>query len=76
MFDECSELPKDVTMALLTILNPNKDNKNTFDYEGYSFEIDFKRVSLYLPLLNHKMYSMHLLIGLSVLIWRIIPMMI
>ena len=45
LFDECSELPKDVTMALLTILNPNKDNKNTFDYEGYSFEIDFKRVS-------------------------------
>ena len=32
-------------MALLTILNPNKDNKNTFDYEGYHFEIDFKRVS-------------------------------
>ena len=23
LFDECSELPKDVTMALLTILNPN-----------------------------------------------------
>ena len=45
LFDECSELPKDVTMALLTILNPNKDNKNTFDYEGYHFEIDFKRVS-------------------------------
>ena len=45
LFDECSELPKDVTMALLTILNPNKENKNTFDYEGYSFEIDFKRVS-------------------------------
>ena len=45
LFDECSELPKDVTMALLTILNPNKNNKNTFDYEGYHFEIDFKRVS-------------------------------
>ena len=25
-FDECSELPNDVTMALLTILNPNKHN--------------------------------------------------
>ena len=32
-------------LTFLTILNPNKDNKNTFDYEGYHFEIDFKRVS-------------------------------
>ena len=45
LFDECSELPKDVTMALLTILNPNKNNRNTFDYEGYSFVVDFKKVS-------------------------------
>lgn len=45
LFDECSELPKDVTMALLTILNPNKENMNEFSYEGYNFTIDFKRIS-------------------------------
>ena len=26
LFDECHMIPKDVTMALLTITNPNKDN--------------------------------------------------
>lgn len=45
LFDECSELPKDVTMALLTILNPNKENMNEFSYEGYNFTIDFKRIT-------------------------------
>ena len=45
LFDECSELPKDVTMALLTILNPNKENMNEFSYEGFNFTIDFKRIS-------------------------------
>jgi Holliday junction resolvasome RuvABC ATP-dependent DNA helicase subunit len=42
LFDECSELPKDVTMALLTILNPNKDNRNTFSYEDYVMDFDFR----------------------------------
>lgn len=45
LFDECSELPKDVTMALLTILNPNKDNRTSFTYEDYTFECDFTRLS-------------------------------
>ena len=45
LFDECSELPKDVTMGLLTMLNPNKRNRNTFNYEQYSFIIDFKKIS-------------------------------
>ena len=27
IFDEASELPRDVTMALLTILNPNSTNQ-------------------------------------------------
>ena len=30
LLDECSELPRDVSMALLTILNPNQDNRNEF----------------------------------------------
>jgi len=43
LFDEASELPKDVAMALLTILNPNPDNKNTFSYEDYTVDFDFTR---------------------------------
>ena len=42
-FDEASEIPEDVRMALLTILNPNKDNKNKFAYGDRNFDIDFKR---------------------------------
>lgn len=42
-FDEASELPKDVTMALLTILNPNPTNRNTFVYDEYTFDFDFAR---------------------------------
>ena len=45
LFDECSELPKDVSMALLTVLNPNSTHTNTFSYEGYDFEIDFRRTT-------------------------------
>jgi Holliday junction resolvasome RuvABC ATP-dependent DNA helicase subunit len=45
LFDECSELPKDVTMALLTILNPNPENRTTFSYEDYTMEFDFRRQS-------------------------------
>ena len=30
-------------MALLTILNPNKDNRNTFAYEDYTVDFDFSR---------------------------------
>jgi Holliday junction resolvasome RuvABC ATP-dependent DNA helicase subunit len=39
IFDEASELPRDVTMALLTILNPNFSNQNdfTFDEGVYTF---------------------------------------
>ena len=42
IFDEASELPRDVTMALLTILNPNQNNSNefTFDEGTYSFRFN------------------------------------
>jgi len=42
IFDEASELPRDVTMALLTILNPNQNNMNefTFDEGTYSFRFN------------------------------------
>lgn len=42
IFDEASELPRDVTMALLTILNPNPSNRNdfTFDEGTYTFRFN------------------------------------
>ena len=43
IFDEASELPKDVTMALLTILNPNPLNATTFSYGDYTAEFSFRR---------------------------------
>ena len=45
LFDECHMIPKDVTMALLTITNPNKHNFNTFSYDGQDIEIDFKKLT-------------------------------
>ena len=43
LFDECSELPRDITMALLTCLNPNKENKTSFSYDDYTIDFDFTR---------------------------------
>lgn len=45
LFDEASELPKDVTMALLSILNPNVTNRNTFSYDDFVIDFDFSRQS-------------------------------
>lgn len=45
LFDEASELPRDVTMALLTILNPNKENKNSFAFDDTLIDFDFSRQS-------------------------------
>ena len=41
LFDECSELPRDITMALLTCLNPNAENKTSFSYDDYVIDFDF-----------------------------------
>jgi len=41
--DEASEIKKDVTMSLLTLLNPNPENKNTFVYDDQVIEVDFSR---------------------------------
>jgi Holliday junction resolvasome RuvABC ATP-dependent DNA helicase subunit len=45
LLDECSELPKDVTMMLLTVLNPNAENRTTFSYEDYTVDFDFSQQS-------------------------------
>jgi Holliday junction resolvasome RuvABC ATP-dependent DNA helicase subunit len=43
LFDEASEIPKDIEMALLTILNPNPENKTTFSLDEYVCDFDFRR---------------------------------
>lgn len=57
LFDEASELPKDVTMALLTILQPNPTNKNTFSYGDYTVDFDFSRQSfIFCTSETHKLF--------------------
>lgn len=43
LFDEASEIPHQVSMALLTILNPNPENRTTFAMEEYVCDFDFRR---------------------------------
>lgn len=43
LFDEASEMPKDVMMALLTVLNPNPEGRTSFSYEEYTVDFDFSR---------------------------------
>lgn len=43
LFDEASELPRDISMALLTILNPNPENRTTFSLDEYVCDFDFRR---------------------------------
>ena len=45
LFDEASEIPKDVSMAMLTILNPNAENRTSFSFEDYTVDFDFSRLS-------------------------------
>jgi Holliday junction resolvasome RuvABC ATP-dependent DNA helicase subunit len=43
LFDECHALPKDLTMAFLTIFNSEKNNRKTFEFNEMSFEFNFKQ---------------------------------
>jgi Holliday junction resolvasome RuvABC ATP-dependent DNA helicase subunit len=43
LFDEASELPMDVTMALLTMINPNPQARNSYTYDDMTVDIDLKR---------------------------------
>ena len=43
LFDEASEMPKDMEMGLLTILNPNKNHRNEFSVDDYVVDFDFRR---------------------------------
>jgi Holliday junction resolvasome RuvABC ATP-dependent DNA helicase subunit len=57
LFDEASEIPPSIRMALLTILNPNKENKNDFTYDDVTIEFDFKKVTfLFATTEAHKIF--------------------
>jgi len=57
LLDEASELPRDVEMALLTILNPNSENRNSFSYEDYTIDFDFRRQTFLLATTEaHKVF--------------------
>jgi len=43
LFDEAHALPKDLTMAFLTIFNTEKNHTKNFEWDGMNFEFDFKR---------------------------------
>jgi len=43
LFDEAHALPKDLTMAFLTIFNTEKTNKKEFVYDEQTFEFDFTK---------------------------------
>jgi len=45
MLDECHMIPIDVQNALLTVLNPNPNNANTFSFGEFDWSVDFKRIS-------------------------------
>ena len=56
--DEASEIKNDVTMSLLTMLNPNATNKNTFVYDDYACEIDFsKQTFIFATSESHKVFN-------------------
>ena len=42
LFDECHALPKDLTMAFLTIFNTESNSKKNFEWNGMSFEFNFR----------------------------------
>jgi len=43
LFDECHEMRDDVTAALLTICNPNPENRNTLVTDEHRLHFDFSR---------------------------------
>ena len=45
LFDEASEIPRSISMALLTILNPTRENQNTYSFGDLDILFDFKKVT-------------------------------
>lgn len=51
--DEASELPIGITNALLTILNPTPEHRNTFNHNGLEFVFDFRRHTFLMATSEH-----------------------
>jgi len=45
LLDEAHKLSPDITALLLTLLNPNKENKNLLAYKNWLLECDFRNVA-------------------------------
>ena len=43
LFDECHALPKDLTMAFLTIFNAESSARKVFEWNGMNFDFNFKQ---------------------------------
>jgi Holliday junction resolvasome RuvABC ATP-dependent DNA helicase subunit len=57
LIDEASELPQDVTMALLTMINPNPDNRNSFSYDDMTIDIDmYRQTFIFATTESHKIF--------------------
>jgi Holliday junction resolvasome RuvABC ATP-dependent DNA helicase subunit len=55
--DEAHKLPDDVTNALLTMTNPNRDNRNSYTYEDFTVDIDaYRQTFLYATTEPHKVF--------------------
>ena len=57
LFDEASEIPQDIEMTLLSILNPNPSNRNAFSWDEFTFDFNFKRQTfMFATSEPHKMF--------------------
>jgi Holliday junction DNA helicase RuvB len=57
LFDEASEIPQDIEMTLLSILNPNPSNRNSFSWDEFTFDFNFKRQTfMFATSEPHKMF--------------------
>jgi len=45
LLDESHKLPNDLSEALLTVLQPNKENKNSLTFDDYVLEFDMARIT-------------------------------
>lgn len=43
--DECHKLPGDLSDVLLTVLQPNAENRNTLNFKDYVLEFDMSRIT-------------------------------
>jgi Holliday junction resolvasome RuvABC ATP-dependent DNA helicase subunit len=58
LLDEAHELTDDVTTILLTLLNPNLDNKNILTYKNWNLEYDLSKINVILCTTDaHKIFA-------------------